>query len=379
MKQIHYTATHTYYDGILLFEARDSGGSHYIASAIDRQEKYDRYLLKKVPLEALRRFRTGGTDLKSLLLEAPGDDWYVASLGGDPEEPLRLERHTSPLIETDYLPERGLVLHDHPSDDEIVETARKENTLVVEIRADSRRAEAEHRVTADTLAGILSRFRTLVRYSQRRATEPYDWGMGPVNGELLEVLVPAAHGSSRVLLASTRSTDYLGGSFLKPAFRYIDTVFERAEDPAGAVAHLHANRGHFAGATLKLLRFLNRRHTDLRYVWADQNSDDSRHLGVSQEAAARIVEASAKVPEITTETVALTGKFQKFDRRTGVWGLLTEDGPVGGRLRERGPDLDGLEVGRRYRFVCEERIEATRVSRKDTPTRILVSHEPASD
>lgn len=195
----------------------------------------------------------------------------------------------------------------------------------------------------------------------------------------MEVLVPAAPGSFRVVLASAHPPDLCGGSFLRPAFQRIDTVFEQAEDPSGIVAHLRENRGHFAGAALNLLRFLNQRQTGLRYAWADQISDGATRFGVSSSAVARIVEASVSAPEIATETVALTGKFRKFNRRTGVWGLLTEAGPVGGRLREGSPNLDGLEVGGRYRFLCEERIETIRVSGKDTPTRTLVSHEPASD
>lgn len=379
MKQIFYTATLFYHDGPLLFEARDAIGGHYIAAAVEDREGEARYLLRGVAPGEIGRLRTGRIDLKSLLLEAPEDDWYLATFGDDLEAPLRLERHTSPLVETDYLPERGLLLHDHPPDDEIVETARKENTLVVEIRANSPRAAIEHRVAADTLAGILSGFQAIVRHSCRRATRGLGSGSRPPGSDTMEVIVPAAPGSFRVVLASAHPPDLFGGSFLRPALKRIDTVFEQAEDPSGTVAHLRENRGHFAGATLKLLRFLNQRHTDLRYAWADQLSDGATRLGVTHSAAARIVEASVSAPEIATETVALTGKFQKFNRRSGVWGLLTEDGPVGGRLREGGPNLDGLEVGGRYRFVCEERIETTRVSRKDTPTRTLVSHEPAPD
>lgn len=137
MKQIFHTATLCYYDGPLLFEARDAIGGHYIAAAVEDYEGEVRYLLRGVAPEEIGRLRTGRIDLKSLLLESPEDDWYLATFGDDFEGPLLIERHDSPLIDTDYLPERGLRLHDHPVDDAIVETARKENTLVVEIRADS--------------------------------------------------------------------------------------------------------------------------------------------------------------------------------------------------------------------------------------------------
>lgn len=379
MKRIHHTATHVYYDGIQVFEARDSIGGHYIAVAVEATEERDRYLLTGVSPEALGRFRIGGMDLRSLVLQSPENDWYLASFGGDPAEPLLLEHRSSPLSETGYLPGPGFFLNDDPSDDEIVETARKENALAVEIRADSPRAALEHRVAADTLAGILSGFQALVRQSHRKATRGLGSARRPPGSDLLDVLVPAAPGSFRVVLASAHPPDVFGSSLLTPAFQHIDTVFDQVDDPEETVAHLRENRGRFAGATLNLLRFLNERGAGLRYGWADQDSEKAKRRGVSRSAAARIVEASATVPEIETETVEWTGQFQKFNRRTGIWGLLTEQGVVQGQRRKEGPGLDGLEVGRRYRFVCEEKIETIRVSGKDTPTRTLMSHEPAPD
>ena len=379
MKRIHHTATHVYYDGIQVFEARDSIGGHYIGVAVEATVKRDRYLLKGVSPEALGQFLIGGIDLRALVLQSPEEDWYLATFADDPTEPLLLEHRSSPLSETDYLPGPGLFLSDDPSGDEIVETARKENALVVEIRADSPRAAIEHRVAADTLAGILSGFQALVRQSHRMVTRGLGSARRPPDSDLLDVLVPAASGSFRVVLASAHPPDVFGSSFLIPAFRHLDTVFEQVDDPERTVAHLRENRGRFAGATLNLMRFLNEQGAGLRYGWADQDSEEAKRRGVSRSAAARIVEASATVPEIEAETVEWTGQFQKFNRHTGFWGLLTEKGSVQGRLREGGPNLDGLEVGGRYRFVCEERIETISVSGKDTPTRTLVSHEPAHD
>lgn len=379
MKRIHHTTTHAYYDGIQVFEARDSIGGHYIAVAVEATETRDRYCLKGVAPEALGRFRIGGLDLRSLFLGSPEEDWYLASFADDPAKPLLLEHRSSSLSDTDYLPGPGFFAHHEPPNDEIVETARKENALVVEIRTDSPRAATEHRVGASTLAGILSGFLALVRHSHQRATKGLGCGTLPAGGDLLDVLVPAAPGSFRVVLVGTHPPGVFGGSFLTPAFKHIDTVFEQVDDPEETVAHLREDRGRFAGATLNLLRFLNDQGVGLRYGWADHDSEGAKYLEVSRSAAARIVEVSATVPEIESKTVEWTGQLQKFNRRTGFWGLLTEKGSVEGRLREGGPDLDGLEVGHRYRFVCEERIETIRVSGKDKKNRYLVSHEPAPD
>ena len=52
--------------------------------------------------------------------------------------------------------------------------------------------------------------------------------------------------------------------------------------------------------------------------------------------------------------VALTGQVELADRSKGEWGLLTDCGMKTGRTAPGGPSLDGLQVGKRYRFNCAE-------------------------
>ena len=54
------------------------------------------------------------------------------------------------------------------------------------------------------------------------------------------------------------------------------------------------------------------------------------------------------------KAVALTGHIEHVNRRAGQWSLLTEHGMKTGKTTPRGPSLDGLQVGKRYRFQCAE-------------------------
>ncbi len=250
MKQIHYSSTLFYYDGPQVFDARDAIGGHYVAVAVPAGEGQDRYLLRGVAPEALGLFRSGRMDLRSLLLDSSEEDWYLAAFGANPDESLRLESQGPSQPKSEWLPNPGFFLHRHPSTDDVVERARRENALVVEICADSPRAETEHRVGANTLAGILFGFQAMVRHSHQRATKALGSGARPPGSDLMDVIVPAAPGSFRVVLASAHPPDVFGDSRLTPAFKHLDTVFGRVEDPKETVAHLRENRGHFAGATL---------------------------------------------------------------------------------------------------------------------------------
>ena len=52
--------------------------------------------------------------------------------------------------------------------------------------------------------------------------------------------------------------------------------------------------------------------------------------------------------------VTLTGLVEQANRSVGEWALLTEDGIQSGRTYRGGPGLDGLQVGKRYRFKCAQ-------------------------
>ena len=52
--------------------------------------------------------------------------------------------------------------------------------------------------------------------------------------------------------------------------------------------------------------------------------------------------------------VTLTGLLEQANRSVGEWALLTEDGIQSGKTYPGGPGLDGLQVGKRYRFKCAQ-------------------------
>ena len=76
------------------------------------------------------------------------------------------------------------------------------------------------------------------------------------------------------------------------------------------------------------------------------------------------------------KVVALAGQVEQVNRNTGEWGLLTDQGVKTGKVAPSGPDLDGLQVGNRYRFKCAEVTELDALWR-DRKTLYLQSIEIA--
>ena len=116
MKIVKPIAILDYYDGPVVFAACDPTGGHYIGSAIEPKYGYNRYLVTGVRPERLRQYRFGKVDLRTLLLEAPGGEWYITWSNSDPGQLLVLMPQTGPLSATDHLPLDCSILYDETPD-----------------------------------------------------------------------------------------------------------------------------------------------------------------------------------------------------------------------------------------------------------------------
>lgn len=111
MKTIKLTEVLDYYDGIEVFAAQDAGGGYYIALAVDYIDGFGRYIVAGAVPERLQLFRCGVLDLRTLLLEAPGNEWYLTVADGAIDDPLTLEPQSGTLAaREEFLPEPGFIL-----------------------------------------------------------------------------------------------------------------------------------------------------------------------------------------------------------------------------------------------------------------------------
>ena len=114
----------------------------------------------------------------------------------------------------------------------------------------------------------------------------------------------------------------------------------------------------------------------LSYSWAQPTSVKVSFRSVSGSQAQSLVEVLSQVSNLGSESVTLIGEFEKVNRGVGSWGLLTKDGVHSGRVKDGGPSLVGLRVGRRYKFVCVEEIEEVTGTGRESRTLYLSEFEP---
>jgi len=137
MKTVHYISTLFYYDGPLVFEARDNIGGHYVGVAVTLPGDRDGHLVKGVAPDSLRAFRAGEMDLRTLLLEAEAEGWYLTHPEFDFDAPIKLEKQNSPLAGSEYLPDAGFLLREHPAGSYAFKESRKRNNSAMDAIADA--------------------------------------------------------------------------------------------------------------------------------------------------------------------------------------------------------------------------------------------------
>ena len=110
MKTVKITEILDYYDGMQIFAARDSIGSHYIGEMIDTVGDHDRYAVVSISSDRLADFRAGRVDLRTVLLGIPGGEWYIMMPEGGIDDPQALIPQSKSMAEADVLPEDGFFL-----------------------------------------------------------------------------------------------------------------------------------------------------------------------------------------------------------------------------------------------------------------------------
>lgn len=381
MNTIRHTTTLFYYDGPQVFEARDAIGGHYVGVMVEPLDGKDRYLVAGVEPERLRQFRAGLLDLRNLLIERVIADWFLAFAPAGLSEPLAIEMAEGSLAESTLLPDAGFVLHDRPAEELALREARARNNLVLELAVEPPEAVEEHRIRVGTLVGLLNHVQVMVKHAYGAALRDLALStrraIDRSNAHLMDVVIPATEGSFRIVLEAAKTPDLLGQNELARALERVDALFEKAANPEQAADVVRANRGHLAGAYLRLLRFLIQHNTGLRYSWAEPTFSKPSNRSISEGEATPLVSLLSGVSNLGSESVDLLGTLEEADVTKRTWRIATPDGKYSGEVKQGGPSLEGLKLGSAYKFSCIEEIEEQEGTGREQRTLYLIEHRPA--
>ena len=369
-RTIRHTRTLEYCDGIQLFEAKDAIGGNYLALLVELCTEGDRYLVVGCEPDALRLFRSGGTDLRQLLENSTQYGWYLADVVNI-SEPIGLCPQEGDAIPDKFLPETGFHLDQAPVDNELVAEAHDKNRVMIQFRIEPPGSADDHAVPAPILGGFINLIQNLTRYAVLHITKTE--GRSPSRGaagrdaHVLDAvaLVP---GSVIVKFQGAYSPDLFGRSRLTESLEHLDKLFAAATSPFEARSVLEPYKGHMAGAYIKLLRFLDEHQTGISYTWAAPRSQRLSHHNVPLHQISDLASTLTAATDLESEQVIVEGVLEMADGPNKRWRMRTAEGTRTGVVADDGPSLSQLVIDETYRFECTEDIEIVDASLRERHT-----------
>ncbi len=383
-RRIDYSGPLFYYDGIQIFEGRDSIGGHYLGILVDEPEGSDPlYAIVGVPPGQLQAFRLGRVDLLSLIVERAADGWMLGALNEDAKGNFVLGEVQAGEIPQRFLPEPGFVLNFAADVDpaEVVTESVARNTLVFEVSVESLIPAEEHRIRAVALGGLLIHLQSLVKNAYRRSrilagnmTKRVEDGLAPI----FDVAVAAKPGSFKMILVPAQTPGLFGNYDVSAGLDILDYLLANASDPAATLERVQQYTGHTASSLVRLLRFIVETELSIKYAWKTPDREAASVRMVSSNDALPLLAILSEKASLAVERVVVTGPLKKVDVGKGEWRVASiEDGREhSGKVRP-GVSLSGLVTDKRYVFTCEEELEEVAGTGREIRTLYLASSPEA--
>lgn len=375
-----------YYDGPQLFVGTDQVGARYICLLAESIDTHELFLCVPISAERLSNFVVGRVDLLDIFKEPETGEIYSAKLTDNTTSEVLMEIININTIPAEWFPEKGFFFEKESLlDDEIVQEACSKNKGIIYLGLNPPESRGEEvKIDIMTLADSLKLFQQLVKYAQKKSLtslkpETRKLNAAADNYEL--ELYDWSSGSFKLHLQTKVSGDLGGYSEIHRAMQKIDELMQAVENPENALEILKRNKGHLIGSFKKFLAMIIEKDIPLYYEWTTPRDRKSIKKSISKESATIIYEMLNESKELETEQKEFLGKVKEVDYDKGHWAILNEEDNkrYSGWLDKTLPvDLSGIIiVSKRYKFICEERIEEETVSEKEKSKLFLISHEEA--
>ena len=376
---IKHTSTLMFYDSPIVIEAQDDIGGKYIGLALDSDQTAFKYLIVGVQPSMLYQFRRGRVDLRNVLEQSEQYGWDICETDCI-EDPITLEPQISSSIPNSLLPiENVFISVPEDGTNLAMSEATDRSNFVVRVKLDPESYEQSHKLKLKDYGKLILGLNELISSANESVNIPTQKFAESKSMVSLDIVAPANPGSLVVLLeASIKDDDMLDPySFLKHALSKIDDSISCISNIDDILNLTSSDDTSFPSKFQKFMELIEQCNADLQYSWAEPKFQTGNVKNVNLVDAKRAVSSlDAKLSEtISTNKRTIHGTFVNVTKSTGRWGLATEEGLIEGRAKDDSdyPTLDGLVVGKKYRFVCIERQTYDQLWKNTKPELVLHS------
>ena len=375
-----------YFDGPELFVGSDQVGAHYICLLSETTDKHERYLCAPISAERLSNFNLGQVDLLDIFAEPETGELYNAVVEDRATTEIAMQSIGISDVPAEWLPDRGFffVKEDLPNDLVVQESCTR-NRGVVHLALNPPEARGDDsKIDVTTLADSAKAFQTLVKFAYKKSLS----GLKPETRKLYEAadnyeleFYACSNGSFKLHMQSKLTADLFGSNELSRAMTKIDELMQLAADPSKAIEILKMNKGHLVNSFKKFLALVIEKNVPLYYEWTTPQLRTGFRKSITRETATPLYELLLASKELDIEQKEFIGEVTKIDIDACQWTIVNEEDKkhYSGKLdADSTVSLSGITVGgKRYKFICEERIAEETVSGKEKAHYFLISHQSA--
>jgi len=380
-RTLKHIKTLVYYDGPQLFLAEDQVSSLYICLSVEDDGYYCKFLCVPISKFRLSHFLNDQIDLRKLFEDPEIGDYYIADSSILLDSNLEANSIATDQIPKDYFPSEGFYFS-RPSFnvDELYTLSQKRRKGIVLLRLSDRSASS-NAITSSLLSQGLQRFQTFIKASYKRSLSsikpsirkhidsPDYWNMETFG---------FSEGSFTIHLQTKNNADLAGNIELDRAFIIMNSITASVIDIDKSIEELRKYKGHVVSAYKNLLEFIIQSDITLSYAWQTPLADEPIKRILAKWQVGPLYERFKDSHELSKETVTITGVLLKGDiSQRGSWILIDENDIMhrGATDPTIGESLQGITLGARYAFRCEEQIDEHPITGQETKKLILLSHD----
>jgi hypothetical protein len=176
----------------------------------------------------------------------------------------------------------------------------------------------------------------------------------------------ASPGSFNLHLVSRSNKDLFGNSIIEEGLRRINDIITYTENEEELIESLRQIKGHAISNYRKLLEKIINRNITFKYKWHSPSSSVIHSRSINKQYASKIKDILDLKDELVEEIKEFIGLVKQADVERGSWRITNEEDGKDYTGESEGHLLDGITLETvRYKFVCEEIIEAMKVTEKE--------------